>query len=500
MRTKQQTAVMIVLCAMILPCINAGARADDIDLDAIRSTLTQLAQRELDSGVASISIALVKDGEVVLTDAWGYANNFTKAEATPETLYCTGSTFKAVTATAILQLAEQGKLSLDDPANDHLGEHQITADTDNRVTIRHLLDHTSGLSAGAATEDIWSRTLPTKLEDIPAMFTIASDPDTEWVYNNQAYAVAGLIVEKVSGQSYEKYIVEHVLEPLGIETPGPVHPTAAMLERMALPYVVGPSNEPRPVPYVHYDVYPAGDIYLTAEDMARFLAVHLNGGTFDEARILAEESVERAHTPNMNNYGLGWIVSRPGGRTVISHGGGVPGFLTQMMGSVDDNVGAYVMSNSGNMGAIAQAAVRMLAGEEYAPPAQRKEVGLQPDVMQEYVGVYQLAGLRYEIFLDDGQLSARLTGQQRLPIFAEAKDKLFYKIVDAQLSVVRDDEGEVTAVILHQNGIDQRAERIDEPAPSASEGSHGVPLVSLTDDSALAQPLHHIRDVIDAAE
>ena len=428
-------------------------------LDDIRSTLGELAQRELDKGVASISIALVRDGEVVMTEAWGWSNVWTKTPATPETIYCTGSTFKAVTATALLQLAEQGKLSLDDAANDHLGEHPIKGDTENRITIRHLLNHTSGITPGASTNDIFSRVLPTPLKDIPGMVGIVTEPGEAWVYNNHAYAIAGLIIEQVSGQTYERYILEHVLKPLGVTTPGPVHPTPDMLQRLAMPYTTGANAQPVPAPFVHFDVYPAGDIYLTAEDMARFLASHLNEGTFGEACILSAESIAEAHTPGMNNYALGWGVLQQDGHTTISHGGGVQGFLTYMVGDVSTGSGAYVMSNSGNMAPIANAAITMLNGDDYAPPAVRAEVELPAEVLAEYVGEYDLAGGVFTIYLNDGQLSAQLTGQQRLPIFAEAKDKLFYKVVDAQLTVLRDENGAVRGMMLHQGGQEIEAPR-----------------------------------------
>src|SRR5262245_59843139 len=104
--------------------------------------------------------------------------------------------------------------------------------------------------------------------------------------------MAGLLVEKISGMEYEKYMVEKILKPLGVTTPHPVYPSPEMVELMALPYNAGGgSGQPKPVEQVHFDVYPAGDIYLTAEDMARFLGAHVNGGIFNGHRILSEASV-----------------------------------------------------------------------------------------------------------------------------------------------------------------------------------------------------------------
>ena len=433
---------------------------DDLDLEEIRKTLGKLAQEEMDKGVASVSIALVKDGKIVLKEAWGYSNVWGKTKARPGTIYCTGSTFKAVTATGLLQLVEQGKLSLDDPANKYLGEHKFTADKENKVTVRQLLNHTSGLSVGAAIKSIWSRELPIKLEEIPGKMKVVAKPGEKWAYNNFAYAVAGLILEKVSGQEYEEYVVEKILRPLGVKTRGPIRPKPEMMERMALPYMPSPQKKPTPLSFVHYDVYPAGDVYLTAEDMARFLGMHLNGGQFNGAKILSSESIKQAHKPGLNNYALGWGTRKAGGMDIISHGGGVPGFQTFMIGDKKSKTGAYVMSNSGNMSKIGNVAVLLLNGVKYTSPKERKVVDLPKETLEEYVGEYQLGAAKITIRLKEKQLSAKLTGQGYNPIYPEAKDKLFYKVVDAQYTVKRDKKGKVSAIVLHQNGIDQEAKKI----------------------------------------
>ena len=362
-----------------------------------------MAQKELDKGVASVSIALVKDGNVVLKEAWGYSNVWAKTKARPETIYCTGSTFKAVTATALLQLQEKGKLSLDEPANKYLGDHRFIADKEDKVTVRHLLNHTSGLSAGAAVQSIWNRKLPIELKEIPKRMKVVSEPAKKWVYNNYAYAVAGLIIEKVSGEKYERYVVENILRPLGVQTAGPIRPTPAMLERMALPYLAGPENRPMPVSFVHYDVFPAGDVYLTAEDMAKFLAMHLGQGEFAGQRLLSKKSVEQAHTVSLNNYALGWGVSKIGDRRLISHSGGVPGFQTYMVGEKKNQLGAYVMSNSGNMAAIGNAAVLMLGGQEITKPKKRNAISLPEETLLEYVGDYKLGSVTITLKLEKGQ-------------------------------------------------------------------------------------------------
>ncbi len=369
---RYSAQITLLACmSVLLPVIPVSA--DEFDLDRTKEVLGKLIEQELASGVVSISISLVRGNEIVWKAAYGYANNYTKTPATPETIYVTGSTFKAVTATAILQLVEQGKCKLDDPVNQYLGDVQIDDNEERPVTIRHILSHTSGLTSGARTVNLWRRSLPATLDEMTKQLKSIRPVEEKYEYNNFSYGMVGLLVEKISGMSYEDYVVKKILAPLGVKTSHPIEPDAEMVERMALPYMKTSKGTPMPVSQVRFDVYPAGDVYLTAEDMARFLAAHLNGGEFRGACILNSKSIKEAHTKQFFDYGLGWVLGESkDGHTLIQHSGGVPGFRTHMAGDVDAKVGVYVMSNSGDMAPIARAAISLLRGEAYVLPAERK--------------------------------------------------------------------------------------------------------------------------------
>ncbi|MSR03810.1 MAG: serine hydrolase [Gemmatimonadetes bacterium] len=376
----------------------AAAQTGQFNLEKTKTVLTGLIETAIrERGVPSISIALVRGDSIVWKAAFGYANVRTKTPATPETIYSTGSTFKSATATGLLQLLEQKKLDLDAPVNQYLGNIQVQdrLQSDKPVTTRHILSHWSGLNAGAVTKPLWGRELPKALEQMVSGLYSIRAPEAKWEYNNFAFGLAGLLLENISGTEYEKYLIENILKPLGVATPHPVYPSAEMVELMALPYNAGgATGKPVPVAQVHFDVYPAGDIYLTAEDMARFLAMHLNGGTFRGKRIISEASAKLAHEPPYGGtYGFGWSVRKESsGHTIISHSGGIPGQSSYMMGDVDAKVGVYYMSNSGAPPAIGEAALKLLRGEEYVPPVavERKAITVDPKVLDRYVGTYNL--------------------------------------------------------------------------------------------------------------
>ena len=260
--------------------------------------------------------------------------------------------------------------NLDHPVNRYLGDIRVQdrLQAEKPVTFTHILSHWSGLTAGAVTKPIWERELPKPLEKMVSELYSVRPPETKWEYNNFAYGMAGLLIEKISAMEYEKYMVEHVLKPLGVTIDHPVYPSPEMVELMALPYMPGgPNGKPKAVAQVHFDVYPAGDVYLTAEDMARFLAMHLNDGVFRGKRIISAASAKKMREPQFGGtYGFGFSVRKDStAHTIISHSGGIPGQSSYMLGDVDAKVGVYYMSNSGAPSSIATAALALLRGEQY---------------------------------------------------------------------------------------------------------------------------------------
>ncbi len=427
-------AVLLLTLAVAVP---AAAQAPKFDLEKTRTVLTGLIEKAIrERGVPSISIALVRGDSIVWKAAFGYANVRMKVPATPETIYSTGSTFKSATATGLLQMMEQKKLDLDVPVNQYLGDKiqvQDRLQSEKAVTTRHILSHWSGLTSGAVTKPLWGRELPKTLEQMVSGLYSVRAPEAKWEYNNFAFGLAGLMLEKISGTEYEKYMLENVLKPLGINTPHPVYPSADMVELMALPYAPGGADgKPTPVEQVHFDVYPAGDIYLTAEDMARFLGMHLNGGIFRGKRIISEASAKLAHEPPFGGtYAFGWMVSKDSasGHTIIQHSGGIPGQSSNMMGDLDAKVGVYYMSNSGAPGNIATAAIKLLRGEDYVAPAERKAISVDPKILDRYVGTYVIAaGANLFITREGDHLVARTAaGGPAMTLLAESTTSFFIK-------------------------------------------------------------------------
>ena len=465
MRRKCCITFLVALFVAVTPI----AAQEGYDLEKTKTVLAGLIEKTMDElRIPSVSIALVKGDEIVWTEAFGYANVRTKTAATPDTIYSTGSTFKSVTATALMQLVEQGKCTLEDPVNQHLGDHRVQdrLQSEQPVTIRHILSHWSGLLTGNTVKPIWGRELPMTLEELTSKLYSIRAPEVKWEYNNYAYAMAGLLVEKISGMDYETYIVENILKPLGVETPNPVAPSPEMVELMALPYRPGGADgQPTPVAQFHYDVYPAGDAYLTAEDMARFLGAHINNGLLGGSRILAEESVREMHTPQFGGYySLGFAVKKAeNGHTLISHSGAIRGQNSVMMGDVDAHVGVYMMSNSGVPSWIGEAAIHLLRGEEYTPPEDREYIEVGPEILATYAGEYDLAGrIIFEIGVENNELFVIMPRMGRFELLAETESRFWLIREGWVFNFVSEDEGSIDRIDFESDGLTMYAERIED--------------------------------------
>ena len=464
-------AVLLAACDPIPPAPTVEESAQQAQpgmLEYIESALAKVAQKELDRGLASLSVAIVKDGEVVFAEGYGYANVAQKAGATPDTHYISASTIKPVTSTALLTLVDQGKCGLDDPVNKYLGDIAVQDDPPNSVTIRHILDHTSGLSdehglGMSPVVSVWDphRTGLIPLETLAAGMTTVTPAGETWRYNNTAYALAGLLIEKISGMPYEQYIVENVFKPAGIDNEHPMFPTMEIVERMAVPYV-NADGERKPLDFYFDSLYPAGLAHITPSQMAKFLWVHLNGGEADGNRVLSRELVEIAHTANKELYGLGWwTYEDEQGHTRLNHGGTWYGYVTTMTGDKDNGIAVYAATNTGpTQGSyrLAEAALRLMRGEAVSLE-DRRPVEVDPALLKTYDGIYldSMFDIGYRIEAFDGGLKNVVERPESLKGYTleylPASETVFFnENMGVELSFLVDVAGEVTGYRQTQHG------------------------------------------------
>jgi CubicO group peptidase (beta-lactamase class C family) len=301
--------------------------------------------------IAGAVVAVVKNGEVVVVKGYGYSDVAARAPVDPQrTLFRPGSTSKLFTWTAVMQLVEQGKLDLDRDVNHYLDFR--VPDHGKPITLRNIMTHTAGFEEQVkqlilddprqlpSLKDYVEHSTPVRL------FQAGSTP----AYSNYATALAGYIVQRVSGQSFDDYIDAHIFKPLGMQHASFRQPLpAALVADASKGYEIG--SQP-PKPYEIIPPAPAGSLAASGADMARFMIAHLEGGEYGGARILEPQTVKLMHEtpldmiPPLNRMVLGFYEQNYNGHRVISHGGDTEYFHSDLSLFLDDRVGLFISVNS----------------------------------------------------------------------------------------------------------------------------------------------------------
>jgi CubicO group peptidase (beta-lactamase class C family) len=410
--------------------------------------------------------ALVARGDQVLfTKAYGSANLEWDVPNTPNTKFRLGSVTKQFTAASILLLEERGKLSVSDPVKKFMPDAPAAWD---KVTIFHLLTHTSGVADFTHFPDYpkiepfatTSAKLVALFRDKPLDF----EPGEKWSYDNSGYVLLTYLIEKVTGDSYEKFVRENIFTPLGMKDTG-YDSNAAIIPHRASGYSTGRDGIEN-AGFINMTVpQGAGALYSTTGDLLKWEQALFGG------KVLKAASLDKMTTPFKSNYAFGLMVETAGGHKKISHGGAIEGFNTSLNYYPDEKLTVVVLANlNGPADDIAGKLAALAHGETVTLTGERKEMTLDAKALSRYVGVYRMpgggpAGTPMVVALDGNQLTAKLDGQPAFPIFPQSETMFFLKVVDAQIEFPKDGgSGKASQLTLHQNGRDMVAQRMDDDA------------------------------------
>jgi CubicO group peptidase (beta-lactamase class C family) len=399
------------------------------------------------------SVLVAQDGKILLERGYGFANLEWQVPNSPTTKFRLGSITKQFTAASILLLEERGKLKVDDPVKKYIPDAPAAWD---KVTIFHLLTHTSGIPSFTGFPDYAStKATPTTPEKLVARFRdkpLEFEPGEKWNYSNSGYVLLGYLIEKISGQSYAEFVQQNIFTPLGMKDSG-YDSNSTVIPNRAAGYTHskdGPVNSG----YVDMTIpFSAGALYSTTEDLLRW-EQGLFGG-----KVLKPESLAKMTTPFKQDYAFGLGIMANNGHKMIWHNGGIEGFNTSLAYYPDDKLVVAVLANLNGPFAdqIAGDLGRVAHGEKVTLASERKEITLPAKVLGQYVGTYELTpAFNIVITLEGDQLMEQAANQNKLPIFPESETLFFLRVVDAEVEFAKNDKGEVTHLVLHQNGRDQK--------------------------------------------
>jgi D-alanyl-D-alanine carboxypeptidase len=454
---NRMLGAILLATAFVAPA--AFAQTDAKLTQAIDAALTPYIK----AGEPGVTVIVTKDGKPIFRKGYGMANIEHGIPLQPEMTLRLGSITKQFTAVAILQLADQGKLAVEDDIRKYLPDYPTK---DHTVTIEHLLTHTSGIKSYTSMKGFGAGLRADKtVQEMIDFFKnepFDFEPGERYAYNNSGYFLLGAIIEKVSGMTYADYVSKHIFEPLGMKNSGYDDPGRIQRGR-AEGYTRDKQRQVRNANYMSMtQPYAAGSLYSSVDDLAIWDAAITDG------KLLKPETWKRAFTPYQPKkgeppgYAYGWSVREIQGRPAIEHGGAINGFNTYAVRLPADKIYVAVL---GNEDAIEVS--RSHLGERVAaiavgkPYPQRKAIALNEKVLESYVGVYRVDDKATRTITREGnQLYSQRTGARKLPIEPWSETEFFFLGSFTDVRFVKNDKGDVTGMAVTQGGKETMSERV----------------------------------------
>lgn len=419
------------------------------------------------------AILIAQNGKILYEKGFGYADLGHDVPITPDTKFRIGSITKQVIAAAILKLQEDGKLSVNDLLSKYIDDYP----RGNEVTIHHLLTHTSGIHSFTNKPDFMeTATVAIKIDDMIEYFKgdkFDFNPGEKFLYNNSGYFLLGYIIEKVTGKTYDDYLEESFFEPLGMNNTG-VHDSHTILKHEATGYSYVDGNFQKALNWDMSRAGGAGSLFSTTGDLFQWNEAVFNG------KVLSEKSLEAAFSPAKLNdgskaqigsagYGYGWGIGEFRGLKEISHSGGLNGFVSYLLRFPEQNMTIAVLANCAPMknlepGNVAHEIAEIFLWEKLAAQESfATDTSVDPDVYENYVGRYEYpGGAILTVTREDNRLFAQLTGQSKFEIFPSSETEFFWKVVDAQITFVKNEQGIVVHAVHRQGGQELIVPKIEE--------------------------------------
>ncbi len=443
-RTRRLALLLVVIipgAALAADQTEAAKQAEVIDYRDAIARLEQVVHSELKRGIlGGVAIALVDDQRLVMAEGFGWADKRRKVPATAKSVYRAGSISKLFTAVAAMQLAERGKLDLDRPVSDYDPQFRIVVPFGDAkpITLRQLMCHRSGMVRESPVGGYFDPRQPSIAATVASIApcVLVHPPNTQTKYSNVGPTVTGRVVELVAKMPFVEYQRKHVLGPMGMKGSSFLL-TGAMHNRFAPGYMRVADGEGGfceiEAPRFELGTLPAGNLYTTAEDLARFLMFLLAEGRAGGQQIVKPETLAEMFTVQLTDekdgFGLGFHVGEFRDRKMVSHTGAVYGHTASAAALPQQKIGVVVLANEdiamGPVRKLADAAMELMIeaklGEEPRPP--QKPIAVEPAELAEFAGDYESESYWARIETGDDGPSANVSGQ-RLRLTPVGPDKL----------------------------------------------------------------------------
>lgn len=432
----------------------AKPAADRSDVD-VRAILSERLDPNKD---VAIIVGMLHAGRARVIAA-GKAGPGSVPALNGDTVFEIGSATKVFTAAVLADMVGRGEVRLNDPAAKYLpATVRVPARNNRQITLLDLATHTSGLPRLPANLNPKEPANPYADYTVEQMYAFLSgyeltrDIGEQFEYSNLGMGLLGHLLALKAGMGYEALVTRRILEPLQMKD-------TVIILRPDLRSRLAAGHDSAGRPAANWDLPAlagAGALRSTMNDMLKFLAANLAGtGPLTTALQLTHESRRSIGTPD-GSIGLGWLLRRGFEREIVWHNGGTGGYHSFIGFDPRTGDGVVILHNSA--ASIDDIGFHLIDSrfpitKPPAPPKPRKEIAINPALLDGYVGEYQLAPTFVMTVSREGEgLFIQATGQSKIQVYPESETDFFYKVVDAQVTFVRNADGQVTGLVLHQGG------------------------------------------------
>lgn len=437
---------------------------------AIASHAKSVFEGNCQADAPGMALLLARGDQVLFRAACGQASLELGVPLTPDHVFRIGSVTKQFAAAAVLKLAEEGKLELTDPLSQFVPGYP----NGEAVTVRMLLDHTSGIRSytdlpgvmeGPIRQDLSTAQLIASFRDQPPEFA----PGEGWKYNNSGYVLVGAVIEKVTGKPWHQYLHEAFFAPLALKHTGYGDPAARLIPGHVSGYTL---NGERWAPAAFLSMtqpHAGGALVSTVDDLLVWNRA-LHGG-----KVIGKAQYQQMLVPAKgaeSPYGFGIEIGTLRGEQVLQHGGGIPGFSAFLMYLPDRQISAAVLYNADSgrpgilgTGRIAQQLVAHALGKPYP---EKKAVPIDAEALKAYEGVYRIDADNARVLrVVDGKLTSQRSGGMAHTLIPTGADTFLFEEGFSRMVFEREAEGRVTAMRFfpEDEGDGERVARSDEPLP-----------------------------------
>lgn len=468
---RAMSALMLFgLCCLLAVPASAARPAPGGDLSSYAVELLEAAYPDADAPGAAVLVA--RGDEVLFRGARGMASVELGVPLSADHVFRLGSITKQIAAAGVLKLAEDGKLSLDDPLSKFLPDYP----GGEAVSVRMLLDHTSGIRSYTSIPGVMEGPIQRDLDTAELIDTFKDEPQDfapgdQWRYNNSGYVLVGAVIEQASGQPWYAYLEQALFQPLGMADTGYGNQAQALIPGHVSGYTMGEDGPVRARYLSMTQPHAAGALVSTVDDMLRWnRALHEKGALQPSSHAAMVALDGKA---GESDYGLGIAVGELRGQALYEHGGGIFGFSTHLMYLPDSGVTVAVLQNTDagtagfQPGEMARRLAAFALGEPYPDEV---AVEVDPGSLRSAQGVYRIDADSVRVLrVVDGTLTSQRTGGPSFDLVPIAEDDYLYKDSLSRMKIERDGAGEAVAMLFQVDGDGEfeRVARTDEALPAA---------------------------------